>query len=341
VKAVFATVAVAVFLLAGSATGLVLLDRPAPGIPVEGALFAVTPGETLRQIAGRLERQGLVRSSLLLRALARLHGTEQRFKAGYYRIRSTYDTRAVHDLLVEGKQDQVAVTIPEGWTLGRIATYLEEKSVATREDFLQAARNASILDRYGIPGPTLEGYLYPDTYFLSQNMPAELIAEEMVLNFYRRLEEIAPDRGELDTRALNEKVIMASIVEREYRVAEEAPYIASVFYNRLRYGIGFESCATVAYIISEIQGNPYPLQLTGEDLRIDSPFNTYKWAGFPPAPISNPGRTALEAVFKPASTDYFYFVLRDSAAGSHYFSRDLDEHNSAKRFYLKGLGAGG
>jgi UPF0755 protein len=116
--------------------------------------------------------------------------------------------------------------------------------------------------------------------------------------------------------------------------------IASVFTNRLKKGIGLESCATVAYIITEIQGKPYPKVVTKEDLAIDSPFNTYKWAGYPPAPISNPGKVALEAAFHPAQTDYYYFVLRDADSGTHYFSRDLEEHNKAKRFYLKGIGTG-
>jgi UPF0755 protein len=128
---------------------------------------------------------------------------------------------------------------------------------------------------------------------------------------------------------------MASIVEREYRVAEEAPLIASVFYNRLDRNIGLESCATLEYIITEIQQKAHPEYITLDDERIDSPFNTYKWAGLPPGPISNPGKTALEAAFHPASTGYLYFVLRDAASGRHFFSRDLNEHNQAKYLYVK------
>ena len=130
-------------------------------------------------------------------------------------------------------------------------------------------------------------------------------------------------------------MILASIVEREYRVEEEAPLIASVFTNRLRLGIGLESCATLAYIITEIQHKPHPEYITLEDKGIDSPYNTYKWAGLPPGPIANPGRVALDAAFHPARTDYLYFVLRDPEEGKHYFSRDLDAHNKAKNLYLK------
>ena len=108
-----------------------------------------------------------------------------------------------------------------------------------------------------------------------------------------------------------------------------------MFYNRLRYNIGLESCATLEYIITEILGKEHPDYITAEDKRIDSEYNTYKWAGLPPGPISSPGRVALDAAFHPASSDYFYFVLKDSEKGEHYFSRSLTQHNEAKYQYLK------
>jgi UPF0755 protein len=108
-----------------------------------------------------------------------------------------------------------------------------------------------------------------------------------------------------------------------------------VFYNRLKRNIGLESCATLEYIITEIQKKAHPEYITLEDEKVNSPYNTYKWAGLPPGPISNPGRIALEAAFHPALTGYLYFVLRDQQAGRHFFSRDLSEHNQAKYLYLK------
>ena len=332
--------AIVVALAVGALAALAVVDRAPSGIRADGVIFAVEHGESLAGISARLQKQGLIRSDLLLRVLARLKGTEQGFKAGFYRIRPSYDALTVHDLLVQGRQDQVSVTIPEGWTSSRIASYLASKQVTDRDGFLTAVSSAELRAKLGIPGSSLEGYLFPDTYYLSQNMPPELIVSEMVSNFFRKIESLDPQYRERGARSLHDVVTLASIVEREYRVAEEAPYIASVFTNRHAKGIGLESCATVAYIITEILGKPYPQALTLDDLAIDSPFNTYKWAGFPPAPISNPGMTALGAALHPAKTDYFYFVLRDSDAGSHYFSRDLEEHNRAKRFYLKGIGAG-
>ncbi|WP_255947327.1 endolytic transglycosylase MltG [Brucepastera parasyntrophica] len=128
-----------------------------------------------------------------------------------------------------------------------------------------------------------------------------------------------------------EKVILASIVEREYQIREEAPLIASVFANRLKIGMGLQSCATIEYIITEIQGLPHPVRLYDRDLEIRSDYNTYLWAGLPPSPISNPGLIALNAAFNPAKTNYLYFRLTDSESGAHTFTRSLDEHVSAGR----------
>jgi UPF0755 protein len=205
---------------------------------------------------------------------------------------------------------------------------------------LAAAASAKLLGSFRVPAESLEGYLYPDTYYFPAGYPAEAVVEQMATNFFDHLKLIAPETTGLSPRALHEKLIVASIVEREYRRAGEAPLIASVFYNRLRYNIGLESCATLEYIITDIEDRPHPPYLTAEDKKINSPYNTYKWAGLPPGPISNPGRVALEAALRPPSTRYFYFVLKDPASGSHYFSESLKQHNWAKYLYLKQVGTG-
>ncbi len=192
-----------------------------------------------------------------------------------------------------------------------------------------------------IPAASLEGYLFPDTYFFPPGYPAEAILEQMALNFFDRLGELDPEARKLSPRELHDKLILASIVEREYRLAKEAPLIASVFVNRLRYNIGLESCATLEYIITDLEDRPHPRYLTEEDKRINSPYNTYKWAGLPPGPISNPGRVALAAALHPAKTGFYYFVVKDAETGQHYFSDSLKQHNWAKYLYLKQVGAGG
>jgi UPF0755 protein len=158
----------------------------------------------------------------------------------------------------------------------------------------------------------------------------------MADTFFRRLGEIDPAALNLSPEALNRRVIIASIVEREYRVAEEAPLMAGVFYNRLAIGMALQSCATVEYVITEIQGKPHPEVLYTRDTEIRDPYNTYIRPGLPPGPISAPGTTALAAAGNPAASDYLYFRLTDAAAGRHYFSRTLDDHIRAGQLYVKG-----
>ncbi len=309
----------------------------APPAPAErgDSLFVVEKGETLALIAERLADDGYIRSPAALRIVARLRGTESEFKAGWYRVPSGASLLGVHDLLVTGSQSLVKLTIPEGWTVSRIAALAEERGITPASAFQAAAGSAVFAAELGVPARTLEGFLYPDTYFVPAPFPAEMLARLMVQTFFERLDAVEPGWRQMKSGELFDKVTLASIVEREYRVDAEAPLIASVFANRLRLGIGLESCATIAYIITEIQHQPHPEYITLEDKGIDSPYNTYKWAGLPPGPIANPGRVALDAAFHPARTDYLYFVLRDPEEGKHYFSKDLDAHNKAKKLFLK------
>ena len=177
--------------------------------------------------------------------------------------------------------------------------------------------------------------MFPDTYFFPLKYDAEAVIREMVDTFFNNLGEIFPDYKNISLKEIHEGVILASIVEREYRIKKEAPLIASVFYNRLSVDVGLESCATIQYIITEIQGKEHPERILHSHLEIDSLFNTYKSHGLPPGPISNPGKIALNAVFFPKKTDYWYFVVKNDQTGEHYFSEDLEEHNEAKFLYLK------
>ena len=323
-----------VILMAGA--GWTALDA-GPAHPRGDGLFAVDRGETLGQISRHLQEQGYIRYAPLLDVIARVGGTQAEFRAGYYRIPRGASTLAIHRLLTSGSQQLLKVTIPEGWTARKIALHLEALGVAPAQDFLDAVKSPALLAKYGISGKTLEGYLYPDTYFVPAPFTGAAMADLMVKTFFDTMGSVEPKWRGLAPSAVRERIIMASIVEREYRADDEAPLIASVFYNRLKRNIGLESCATLEYIITEIQNKAHPEYITLDDEKIDSPYNTYKWAGLPPGPISNPGKTALEAAFHPAETGYFYFVLRDAQAGRHYFSRDLNAHNQAKYLYLKKL----
>lgn len=293
----------------------------------------VPAGTTVKQVAETLETEKFIRSAKVLYAAVRfgLFDREHNFtlKSGTYTIRSSMSMKEIYTLLQSGQNEYITVSIPEGLTKTKISRILEEKKVCSSEKFLSACSNEKILSEYKIPGKNFEGYLFPDTYFFIENMDAEEVLRIMVDNFYSKISQIPAFIG-IDEKKLHDTVILSSIVEREYRIKEEAPVIASVFTNRLKYNIGLYSCATIEYILTEIQGLPHPEKITYKDLKINSPYNTYMWAGLPEGPISNPGTVALEATSTPAKTNYFFFVLTDPTTGRHTFSKNFDEHKAAE-----------
>jgi UPF0755 protein len=242
---------------------------------------------------------------------------------------------AIYRILISGQEVLYKVTIPEGVTLQKTAKIIEESGICSAEDFISAAKNPAVILQYLITNESMEGYLFPDTYYFPGEYPAQKIVTAMADNFFRNLQSINPAFLTMNPNELNEKVITASIVEREYRVAQEAPLMAGVFYNRLRINMALQSCATVEYIITEIQNRPHPSVLLFTDLEIENPYNTYIKPGLPPGPISAPGITALQAAFFPDSTNYLYFRLEDVASGRHYFSRTYDEHIRAGQLITK------
>jgi UPF0755 protein len=300
-----------------------------------GAVYLeVRPGESARSVGKRLEDAGIIKNRYFWYLLSRF---DRKFiKTGTYRLELPLSQLSLHNILVSGRQMLQRVTIPEGITLKKMARLFEEAGICGAGAFLAAAADRDILDRYHIPGETMEGYLYPDTYLFPLNYPPGRIMETLADTFFSRLAEIDETWLDLSPGELNRRVIIASIVEREYRVDEEAALMAGVFYNRLRIGMALQSCATVEYIITEIQGKPHPELLYSRDTEIRDPYNTYIRPGLPPGPISSPGATALDAAFHPVSSDYLYFRLVDAAAGRHYFSRTLDDHIRAGLLYVKG-----
>ena len=323
---------------AGAAVAASYLSGP-PEEPGAGSAvtFTVHPGEPFGAVAARLEERRLVRSELALRILAHLQGADSRIRAGHYSLSPSLRAREVLALLLEGREEEITVTFPEGWTVRRIAARLEERGVTTAAAFTAAIADPALIEELGIRAASMEGYLFPDTYRFPRDYPADRVVRSMVGNFFHRLAGVHPDFASIDPGELHDTIILASIVEREYQRPEEAGLIASVFVNRLAANAGLQSCATVAYVLTELEGREHPRVLTHEELEVDSAYNTYQWRGLPPGPIANPGMVALQAAFFPAESDYWYFVLKDPVTGEHHFSRELDEHNDAKYFYLKGV----
>lgn len=307
-----------------------------PWLKVENShsvVLEVRSGESARSVGNRLEEAGLIRSRYFWDLLARYR--KEYIKTGTYRLELPVSSVRLYSLLVSGKQLLLRVTIPEGSTRKKTARILEEAGICSAPDFLAASEDKGFIESLHISAETLEGYLYPDTYLFPPDYPVRLVIKAMTDTFFSRLESMYPAVFELSPEEIRRKLILASIVEREYRVDEEAPLMAGIFFNRLEIGMALQSCATVEYVITEIQGRPHPEVLYTRDTEIRNPYNTYIRPGLPPGPISSPGAVALKAVFEPESSGYLYFRLLDPATGRHYFSRTLDDHIRAGALYVK------
>jgi len=301
----------------------------------DSALFAIRQGSSAQQVAKDLADAKLITNRTMFLLRLRLMGIDKKLEAGTYRFRKGSRTGELLSILAEGKVATARVTIPEGATLSAIASALGKAQVAEGDDFLRAARDPALLERYRIPGPSFEGYLFPDTYDISLNSGGAAVVEIMAKRFFEKIDALVPGSAK-DPKSLYAKVILASIVEREYRVAEEAPLIASVFMNRMKIGMALQSCATVVYVLTERQGKPHPSVVYFKDLNVDDPYNTYRHRGLPPGPISNPGATSLAAVFSAPKSEYLYFRISDEAEGTHRFSKTFDEHKETS-IPVKGL----
>ncbi len=317
--------------------GASYLNGPSGLSDEDTLIFTIADGDSLNAIAKVLVDSQLIKYAWTIKLYSRLMNTESQFKIGVYSLSSNMTLIEIHDSLVEGKQQLFKVTIPEGWTSHQIADYLEKEKITDYDDFLKAVNSEHLKEKFDLEDYNLEGLLYPDTYFFQRNYPAEKIVSVMTDNFFKHLETIQPDYRNLEIRVLMDTIILASIVEREYRDPEEAPLMAGVFYNRLTHNtpIPLGSCATIVYIITDIQEKAHPEFILYSDLEIESPYNTYINSGLPPGPISNPGEVALKAAFFPEESDFLYFLLKNPESGQHEFTRSLSEHTAAYNLYIK------
>ena len=296
-------------------------------------LFEVRKGESSQSVGRRLADVSLIRNTLFWNMLGRF--SKEHIKAGTYRLEVPSNQVAIRRLLESGLQVLHKVTISEGSTIGRSATILEEAGICSAADFIAAANDPQMVERYHIPGESMEGYLFPETYLFPLDFPAARVVQTLADTFFSRLASIDEGLAALPPGELDRLVTLASIIEREYRRSEEAPVMAGVFLNRLNIGMALQSCATVEYIITEIQGKPHPKVIFYQDLEIRNPYNTYLHPGLPPGPISSPGPVALRAAMHPSQTNFLYFRLIEPSSGKHYFSSTMDEHIQAGTLYVK------
>ena len=320
------TLLILLWLVLYAAAWYVELTLPASS---EGSskLVFIPPGTSFKEVASLLAREGIIRSPLGFTLEAYRLGLITKLKAGEYELDPKAPPAKILQVLAEGRVVTHFVTIPEGYNIYEIARLLEKAGLCRREEFLALVRDQDFLKQLGLPGPTAEGFLFPDTYAFSKGLSCRAIIATMVRRFWEVWREFAPRARELglDVKTV---VTLASIVEKEAVLPRERPLIAGVFWNRLKRGMPLQADPTVRYATKK-----FYRRLRRRDLRSRNPYNTYVYPGLPPGPIANPGRASIRAVLYPAKTSYLYFVAKGD--GSHKFSRTLKEHQRAVELYQR------
>lgn len=296
------------------------------------AQIRIPPGTATQQIGRKLEAAGLIRSTQAWNLWAKwLHwqDPEGGFKAGTYQLSPTQPLSEIADKIWRGRVVQQSFTIPEGWSLRQMAAYFEEQGLFPATEFLAAA-NQIPRDRFPwLPDdiPYLEGFLYPDTYKISDDRVTPQAVVQQMLSQFQQVALPLYEQGKNQTNLdLKQWVTLASIVEKEAVVPQERSRIAGVFTARLRQELPLGADPTVEYALNLRQTVDRPL--TYEQVNTPSPYNTYRNPGLPPTPIASPGIASLKAALYPENTPYLYFVARYD--GTHVFSRTLAEHNAAQ-----------
>lgn len=306
-------------------------------------IFIVKPGERSRAISSGLYDQGLISSAWIFDFYLATSGQTGNIQAGTYVLSPAMSMREIAAQLVSGrvKSDAAVVQFKEGWEILDIENYLAANNVVSAEDFEKAQKKFAAEGFFGekLADGTLEGYVFPDTYFVSKNPSADEIINKALANLQKK---ITPElRAEIAAKhhSVYEVLTLASIVEREVgrhsaklsaadleQLDSERRIVAGIFYKRLQLGMPLQSDATIAYVTKN-------KNVSAADLEINSPYNTYKFAGLPPGPISNPSLSAIEAVINPQQTDYLYFISKPD--GTAVFAKTLQEQNANRAKYLQ------
>lgn len=311
-------------------TGILPLFRPASEL--HHAVTVIIPkGVGVSGAGDELQKLGVIRSGWAFLCYVRFRGESAHIKAGRYTLSADMSlSQIVQELKLGGSGSTVSgikITFPEGFTLQQTADLLENKNISDAEEFMKYARSpeaiSGIHSDFPLPGKSLEGYLFPDTYYFPAHSRPERIAESMIMNFYTRFARPYQHEIENSSSDLNSLVTVASLIEREAKVPQDRARIAGVIHNRSHRGMKLEIDATVLYALGHHKN-----RVLYNDLKIESPYNTYRVKGLPPGPIANPGLPSLLAALRPEKNDYIYYVARPN--GEHIFSRTAAEHEAAK-----------
>jgi UPF0755 protein len=292
-------------------------------------LFEVAYGASLRNIGHSLEKRGIIRNSSVFEIYIRLNPRRRMAKAGNYLIGPGMSMPRIVSELGRGIPRSIRITIPEGLTLKETADLLAEKRLGDRDEFIKLASDSNFVnagfDHIRVEHGA-EGYLFPDTYEFDLNVTEA----EIITKMLRQFEKVYDHHfSAIPEQKRREMVIIASLVEKEAKNAEERPVIAGVFYNRLRRDYPLQSCATVQYALGV-----HKERLLYKDLQVQSDYNTYTHLGLPPGPIANPGLESLKAAAAPLDVSYLYFVAKSD--GTHVFSNTYAEHMRAQKLLSRG-----
>ena len=329
-----AVVLLVLLLLAGTTAYLLeaRVNEPFRGYGGPEQFVEIPAGVGSRTIGERLISAGVIRDEMTFRIALWRSGDARRLKAGQYRFDRAMRPLEVLDKIASGEVFLLSLTFPEGLTIDEMSRVFESNGFGSASSFVTAARDEALVGLIAAIDPQaqdLEGYLFPDTYSLPLGSDATRVVRAMVEQFQDvltpELRQQAQERG-LSVRQL---VTLASIVEKETGRPEERALVAAVYANRLKVGMGLQGDPTVIYALQ--RAGKFTGNLRRDDLLLDSPYNTYRYAGLPPGPIAAPGEGSLEAAARPADVNYLYFVSRND--NSHAFARTLAEHNRNVRQY--------
>ncbi len=320
--------ALVVALVLGTAGGFIayrmVLGR---SLPARATSVIVPAGTTAKDVGRLLQDEGVIDSALAFDLLARATGLAPSVKAGEFAFPAHQNLWDVlHEVTSVGREVATWVTIPEGFTAKEIAQTLADRGIGTQDAFEQTFLSTP-LDVDGTEAPTLEGYLFPDSYLVPRDASPDEVAKIMTSAFFSHLPSDAPRLARKLGYTIPQIVTIASLVEREAKVDSERPLMAGVYYNRLRLHMPLQVDATIEYTFPHHKD-----VITFQDLKSDSPYNTYKYAGLPPTPIANPGVPSLEAAFHPQKSQYLYYVYMGN--GRSAFARTLAQHEANVAKYL-------
>ena len=304
---------------------------PPAGISDQQAIYVdIAPGTGTQAIAAQLQRAGVLRSRFAFLLLRAVKGGK--LMAGEYRFNHPAPATEVYARILRGDVYTIPLTIPEGYNIFDIAQAVESAGLGSRDAFLAAERSQTALIRDLSPNaPSLEGYLFPDTYRFTHHTTPEQMLAAMVKRFRQVAAQIGLTANPGQDPASS--VILASFIEKEVNQDSERPLVASVFTNRLAQGMPLATDPSVIY--AALLDGRYRGAIYASDLQSDSPYNTYRQTGLPPGPICNPGIAALKAALAPATTSYLYFVA--DAQGHSRFSATLKEHSQQVQVYRRAL----